>query len=128
MTGQDHISEASSAAAGGPRRRRWRWILLGVVGVLAVLVLVGPYIASMGPARGIVVSTLNETFKGTFRLEGLSLSWFGPCEVRGFVVTDTLTGLVWNFSPEETVRRRAEYQLWIEAGARLISTQVTRCG
>ena len=90
MTSKDsRASESPPSASGGrPKRRLWRWILLGVVILLVLVVLIGPYIASMGPARGIIVGTLNDLLKGTFHLDEVSLSWFGPCTVRGLRVVD----------------------------------------
>jgi len=70
------------------RRRRWRSRLIVAAALVILLVLLIPYVGSTGPVRRYVVSKVNGQLAGRFQAEGLSLSWLGPCEVRGVKLSD----------------------------------------
>ncbi len=73
-----------------PRRRgRFRRAVIVILLLLVVIVAAGPYIASTGPVKALIVSAINSRIHGTVQIDDLSLSWMGPCKVRGLGVTDT---------------------------------------
>ncbi len=71
-----------------PKRRRW----LKVLGVLLLLVLVViialPWLISTAPGSSLLVATANRWLPGELAVENLSLSWRGPCTVRGITLKD----------------------------------------
>ncbi|HUU43242.1 MAG TPA: hypothetical protein VMX57_05650, partial [Planctomycetota bacterium] len=88
-------------------RRWWTRLLIGLVLLCVVLVLLVPVIASSSMVRSRVVAALDAKLHGSFAIESLSMSWFGPCEVRGFRVTDVEGREVLNAS-----RARLDAGLW----------------
>ena len=76
------------AAHPASRRHPWRRRVLIAAAIVIVLVWMTPYLASTGPVRGYIVSKINGQIAGHVELEGLSLSWFGPCEIRGLKLRD----------------------------------------
>ena len=88
MTESPNAKPAPDAPKPHPARR---WLLrigiaLGVL--LAGLVVAAPWIASSSLVRDSIVSSLNGSLQGRFTLDGISTSWLGPTEVRGFRVKD----------------------------------------
>ncbi|MFP4052265.1 MAG: hypothetical protein ACLFV7_00190 [Phycisphaerae bacterium] len=70
------------------RRRRWPWVVGGIVLLLVVLVGLAPYLASTGWGEAMVARIAGDALNGRVALEDLSLNWTGPTEIRGFVLTD----------------------------------------
>jgi hypothetical protein len=68
-------------------RRRWPWVLLGLVVVLAVLVLLTPTIMSLGPMRQYVVGKINHNLHGRMEIGDWSVGWNGT-ELRNVRVFD----------------------------------------
>jgi hypothetical protein len=88
----DTGSRDSGAPPVRPARRRWprRLALTFFVIALLLILLVGfaPRIASTQTVTGFAVSLLNDRLEGEVQIDGLSLSWRGPCEVRSLRVSD----------------------------------------
>ncbi len=87
MSNEENNARQDSAA---PRRRhRLRRAVIVILILLVVIVATGPYIASTGPVKDLIISAANSHFYGTFQVDDLSLNWMGPCVVKGLRVTDT---------------------------------------
>jgi uncharacterized protein involved in outer membrane biogenesis len=77
-----------------PVRHRRRWKRRLVISLLAVLVLLAalvgfaPTLASTPAVYNSLLSIVNGKLQGTLGVEGLSLSWGGPIEIRGLQVAD----------------------------------------
>ena len=69
-------------------RRRWPWVLGGIVVLLGALVFSLPYIASTGWGENLVAGIVADALNGEVTLEDLSTSWTGPTRIRGFVLKD----------------------------------------
>ncbi len=85
------MSDPNTQAAGGPRGRRIRRVLLGggvAIALLALLVAMLPTFISMGLFRGTITGELAGRVEGTVSLEGLSVGWRGPIEVKRLRVDD----------------------------------------
>ena len=84
---------AEPAAAPTKRPRRWvRRLALGALVLLLLLaVLIGfaPAIASTPTVCNTILSVVNGRLQGTLQVEGLSLAWGGPTEIRGLRMTDS---------------------------------------
>ncbi len=78
----------SSQRSPKQRRHRLRYVLVGVLLVLLLLVFLFPYWASTGPGSSLVLSAVNTRMADQVTAEDLSLSWFGPCRVKGLAVRD----------------------------------------
>jgi len=77
-----------------PRRRRWPWILLGLVVLVALLVVFAPAIASTGPVRSFVVGRVNNSLNGKVSVADWSLGWTGGIKVNGVKVFDHSNALI----------------------------------
>lgn len=77
-----------------PARRRRRWVRRLAVGVLvcvlilALLIGFAPAIVSLPPVHNAILAVVNGRLQGTIAVEGLSLSWRGPLEIRGLRISD----------------------------------------
>lgn len=71
-------------------RKKGRWFrrLLKILILIAMLVLVAPWVASIQPVRGWILSSYNSSIRGSIDVESLSLSWFSAPAVTGLVVRD----------------------------------------
>ncbi len=67
---------------------RWWKILLGVVGVLVLLVILGPTLMSTGMGKNYIVGKVNAEIPGKVSMEGISLGWFSGAKVQGFKLQD----------------------------------------
>ncbi|MCZ6611673.1 MAG: hypothetical protein O6941_03480, partial [Planctomycetota bacterium] len=79
-----------SQPADRPRRRRKKAVavLIGMGGVLALLVALGPTLVSWGLGHGLVQRALQRRINGTVAFDRLTLTWFGSQAVEGFSITD----------------------------------------
>lgn len=84
----------STPATPPPARRRRRWVRRLAVGVLVCVVIVAlligfaPAIVSLPPVHNTILAVVNGKLQGTVAVEGLSLSWRGPLEIRGLRISD----------------------------------------
>ncbi len=104
-------SGAGKTAPAGRKRRRWRrWLVLAVVmGIVAFLFCL-PYLASTAAGTRFIVARVDSRLPGALAVEGMSLSWRGPCELKGVLLQDpegrevvhvkdaTLTAGVWRLA------------------------------
>ncbi len=85
---------ASASSASPPPRRRRRWkrrLVIGLVLLLVILAAVvgfAPRIASVPAVHNYALAVAGSKLQGELQVEGLSLSWGGPIEVRGLQVLD----------------------------------------
>jgi len=90
LAGSDRRHDGKAA---GPKRRKGRrrfwWIVAIVLAVLVALVWTAPYLLSTAAGARIAADLISDRLKGTVRIEGLSLSWLGPCSVKGISLLDT---------------------------------------
>ena len=71
----------------GRKRRKWPYVIGGIVVVLVLLVALAPtLISSMG--KGAVVSQIDGLIKGSVKIDALSLSWFGGQSLGGVELID----------------------------------------
>ena len=75
-------------AAPARKRRMWLRVLLIVAGVLVLLVILAPSLASTGPARRAIVHMANGRLKGRLAIDDLRLGWSGPTAVKGIRLDD----------------------------------------
>ena len=68
--------DASQAKAGTPkRRRRWPWVILGIVLVLILLVLLAPTLLSTGAGKSFVVDKVTNSLNGKLDIADWSVGW-----------------------------------------------------
>lgn len=85
------MSDSSLPSVGGTRGRRFKHLAIGaaiVVVFLAVLVAMLPTFISLGLFRGTITGEISGRVQGTVVLEGLSVGWSGPLEVKRLRVED----------------------------------------
>lgn len=106
-TGQD----AGKTMPARRKRRRWRrWLVLLVFIGIGVLIFCLPYFASTAVATRFIVARVDDRLPGALAVESMSLSWLGPCELKGALLKDpegrevvrvkdvTLTAGVWRLA------------------------------
>jgi hypothetical protein len=83
-------SQPEKPPARRPRRWRRRLAIAAIVAVvgLAVLLALLPRIAGAPVVYNRVLAMVNGGLQGAVQIDGLSLSWGGPIEVRGLTITD----------------------------------------
>ena len=59
-----------------------------IILLLLVVVIALPTLLSWGLARGMIERAAGANLNGTVTIQSLRLRWFGPQDVRGFIVTD----------------------------------------
>ena len=74
------------------RRRRWLWVLGGLLLVLLALVALLPTIASTAWVRSMVVARANKGLNGRLVIDDWSVSWTGGIKVTGLRIFDAQTG------------------------------------
>lgn len=70
------------------RRRRWPWILGGVIVLLLIVLMLLPTLLSMGWARELVVNQINHRINGRAEIADWSLGWFSGTRIDGLVIYD----------------------------------------
>lgn len=89
MNEQDHHTSTTGGPIPGPRkRRRYPWIVLGLLLVIAAAVAAAPSLLSTPPIRNAALSWYNQSIAGHVSVEDVSLSWFGGQAVRAVEVKD----------------------------------------
>lgn len=96
---------------GTKRRKRWPFVVGGVVVFLALLLFLAPVIAG-GVAPGIVEKSLKGKFPGEVRVQSASLGWFGDQTIGPVVLRDTSGGTV----AQVTIRSERSLMGLIRAG------------
>jgi len=69
-------------------RRRWIRRLVAALVVLAALVFSLPYLVSTGPGTSLALFVANGRIDGRIEADDLSVTWLGPCRIKGLRVTD----------------------------------------
>ncbi len=82
-------SNAGQDSAAPRRRHRFRRTVIILLLLLAGIAWAGPYLASTDTAREMIVSAINSRIYGTVLIDKISLSWLGPCRIKGLRVMDT---------------------------------------
>ncbi len=87
---QEHKPEVPEPEIGKlPRkRRRWRKRILITTSVLILLVVFAPWLLSTRAGTSLILSLVNRSIQGRADVDDLSLSWFGPIEMRGVRLLD----------------------------------------
>lgn len=70
------------------RRRRWPWVIGGIIVLLIVVAALAPTIASMGWARSLIVSQIDQRLNGHIEIKDWSLGWSHGLRFDGLVVYD----------------------------------------
>lgn len=70
------------------KRRRWLWVVGGIVAVLLLVLVILPTLIGTGLGRSIVVGQVNERINGKIEIKDLSLGWLTPIRVDGLVMFD----------------------------------------
>ena len=79
----------SPESAPPPRkRRRWPWILGGLLALLLIGAALLPAILSTGPVRRMVLGRVNRQLNGKVEVDSWSLSWFSGIRIHNVRVTD----------------------------------------
>lgn len=68
-------------------KRRWVYLLVGVVLLTLLVVLLIPSIASMGVVRGIVLGRINAGLHGKLEIKSWSLGWHSGIAAKGIELT-----------------------------------------
>ena len=72
----------------GGGRHRWRWILLGAIVALLLLIVLLPTLLSTGPGRRLLVGVANARMDGSVAMESCSLGWLSGFKFRGLKVSN----------------------------------------
>ncbi len=81
--------EPNAVPATGRRRRGWlKYVVLGLLLAVALVVILAPSIASTSWGRGLIVGTINDAIRGSVIIDALHLSWLGGQGLRGVAVRD----------------------------------------
>jgi len=85
-------AQSDEASKGKPapkrKRRKWPWIVGGIVLLLVILVALLPTILSSSVGRSIVESEVNSRINGKLQIQDWSLGWFSGISVDGLVIND----------------------------------------
>lgn len=103
-SGSAHSSRSSGTKKRptGHRKRKWVRRLALIVVLIAVLILLAPYILSTGFGPMLANHLINGQIAGKVHISNLSLSWTGPCSAGGVRIYDSLgrevlnTDIAWN--------------------------------
>ncbi len=69
-----------------PRRRRWRrWVVLGFV-VLVALVVLLPYAIALGPVRARIAGAVSDRLRGACTIDRLAFSWSSGVTAEGITI------------------------------------------
>ncbi|HSH40996.1 MAG TPA: hypothetical protein VK973_02595, partial [Arenicellales bacterium] len=70
------------------RRRRYPWIIAGLLLAIVALVAAAPSLLSSPAVRGPLLGWYNDAIPGEIEVSNVSLSWFGGQTIQGVVVRD----------------------------------------
>jgi len=87
----DHPTPEQRSAAPTQRHPRRRWILISLAalaGLVLLLVIFAPTIASTGAVRSFILGKVNDNLNGTVAVDDWSLGWFTGLSAQGVVVRD----------------------------------------
>jgi translocation and assembly module TamB len=95
-----------------PKSRRRRWLLLGLLALLAIAILELPRALSSRSGRNWLLGKANRVLApGRFEVETLEFSWFSPTRMTGFVLLDAQRDRV-VFAPTATWDRKLHQVLF----------------
>src|SRR5215212_7815902 len=89
------------------KKRRWPYIVGGLLVLLLALLILAPSIASTGPVRGMVLNIVNDSLNGKVEVADWSLGWNSGITVDGLKVRDEANEVVLQAS-----HVRTELSLW----------------
>ncbi len=75
-------------------RRKWVWIVGGILVALLLLVILAPTIASTAPVRSFIVGKINNNLTGRVAIADWSLGWFSGIRASGIQVFDERNVLI----------------------------------
>src|SRR4051812_35092132 len=103
--------QAGRSAASKPepkrKRRRWPFVLGGIIVVLLLLVLFAPTILSAGPFKSMALGIVNDNLDGKVEVADWSLGWNSGITVNGLKLYDDQNTLILQAS-----RVRTELSIW----------------
>lgn len=79
---------ADSSQSVPRRRKRWPFVVGGLLVLLLLLVALAPTLLSTGPGKNFVLSFVNGAIKGEVTVESLSLSWLGGQKIEDLKIKD----------------------------------------
>jgi hypothetical protein len=89
------------------KRKRWPFVIGGIVVVLLLLVLLAPTILSTGPFKSMALGVVNDNLDGKVEIADWSLGWNSGITVNGLKLYDDKGGLILQAS-----RVRTELSIW----------------
>ncbi len=90
MTKPNQSTGAPNSAAGPARkRRRYPWVLLGLLLIVVGAVAAAPALISTPWVRNAALGWINGSIPGSISVQDLSLSWMGGQSVRSLAINDT---------------------------------------
>src|SRR4051812_8162704 len=91
---REQLPEAAPGQKGkAPRkRRRWPFIVGGVILFLLLVLIFAPTLLSIGPARSMVLGVVNKSLNGRVEVADWSLGWNGGITVNGLKVYEDKAG------------------------------------
>ncbi len=110
------------------KRRKWPWVIVGIVVVLLVLVLLAPTIVSSGPVTSFIAGQAKNYINGSVKIGDLSVGWFNPTRVGGVKIYDDKGVLILELNHFQTQLSlldaiRGHYNL----GDTVIDANLTKC-
>src|SRR4051812_33688363 len=84
------------------RRRRWPFILGGIVVLLLLLALLAPTILSAGPFKSMALNIVNDNLDGKVEIADWSLGWNSGINVNGLKLYDDKGALILQASRVKT--------------------------
>src|SRR5690348_12096179 len=84
----DPTSTNPATPAPKKKRRKWPWVILGLLLIVLLLVLLAPAIISTGAVKNIVVSQVNKNLNGHVEIADWSIGWTSGVKVDGVQVFD----------------------------------------
>ena len=71
-----------------PRKRRLRRVIIALLVLLVLVAVFGPWLASTGAGRAMIVGRISGTIPGTVQADRITVSWLGAQEITGFALLD----------------------------------------
>src|SRR4051794_38290866 len=91
MTSPDPIKREGDLSGEKPKkrkRRKWPWVLVGIVVFLILLVVLAPTLIGMGPVRSFIAGKAGDYINGSVKIDELSLGWTSGMRVGGVKIYD----------------------------------------